>query len=392
MKSKTYDFKTKTEIVANKNLTANNFWPVALDIGYSAVKGFAPNKYFCFPSFAREKSSEMAVLGNPKSTDIFYKDEKGVEWFVGSFAQEVLNTSDTNDSVNTLYNRNRYFSPMFLVLARVGIAIGLQDNNIAQFNPDEQKLFLQTGLPPAYRKQDTPLLMEALEGHHEFSVKIGSGSWKEYSFDLSSDTIDVLDQPLGSVYCASKTADGSTVLGRNGKAYVDSRTLVFDGGFGTLDIYNIVNRSIMSTNTFDELGMKAILQKTSDDIMDMYGKFIPVHTIQPYLESGVISVLNRKKHSTEEHDIYEILKKNADAICDKALDKIEGIYNNLEDYDYLIVTGGTGAAWLQRIRERYQGMTSLNVITANQTEGLPHIYSNVRGYYIYRALRILAGR
>lgn len=392
LKAKTYDFKTRTEILTHKNLNAGNVWPVALDIGYSGVKGFSPNKVFCFPSFAREKTPEMTVVGNPKNTDIFYRDEKGVEWFVGSFAQDILNTSDTNDSVNTLYNRNRYFSPMFLVLARVGIAIGLKENNIGKFDCEKHSLFLQTGLPPAYRKQDTPLLIEALEGHHEFSMKIGSGPWQNYAFDLTPQTIDVMDQPLGSVYSASKTNDGSTVVGMDGRAYVDSRMLVFDGGFGTLDVYNIINRSILGSNTFDELAMKAVFQKTCDEIMRRYGKFIPVHTIQPYLESGTISVLNRKKHSTEQYDIHEILQSCSQAVCQKALERIEGIYNNLEDYEYLLVTGGTGAAWLGYIQEHYKDMHTLQVITANQNENLPPIYSNVRGYYIYRVLRILSGR
>lgn len=394
MKSKTYAYKTRTENVQSKNLTSSSIWTIALDIGYSAVKGFAPNKYFCFPSFAREKNAEMAVLGNPKNTDIFYRDENDKEWFVGSFAQDVLSVSDTNDAGNTLYNRNRYFSPMFLVLARVGLALGMKDNSISGgYNPEKHALFLQTGLPPAYRKQDTPLLMEALEGHHKFSMKVGTGQWKEYEFDLDRNMMDVFDQPMGSVYSASKTSDGSSIVGENGRAYVDSRMLVFDGGFGTLDIYNIINRSIMSTNTFDDLGMRAILQKSSDDLMDMYGKHIPVHTIQPYLESGVVTVLNRKQHSTEQHDIYDVLKRNTDATCDLALERIESTFNGLEDYDYLLVTGGTGAAWFNRIKDRYKDMASLNVITANQNDrSLPSIYSNVRGYYIYRVLRSIAGR
>ena len=49
----TSDFKTKTEIIDRKNLSFSSAWPVAIDIGYSAVKGFSPNKAFRFPSYAR---------------------------------------------------------------------------------------------------------------------------------------------------------------------------------------------------------------------------------------------------------------------------------------------------------------------------------------------------
>ena len=56
--------------------------------------------------------------------------------------------------------------------------------------------------------------------------------------------------------------------------------------------------------------------------------------------------------------------------------------------DFLLVTGGTGSAWLEMLRDRYKGMSTLSVISANQNEKISSVYSNVRGYYIYRALAL----
>jgi len=87
-------------------------------------------------------------------------------------------------------------------------------------------------------------------------------------------------------------------------------------------------------------------------------------------------------------DISDILLENNRRICESALNRIETAYNDLEDYDYLLVTGGTGAAWLDYIHERYRNMETLEIITGNQNQPeLDHIYSNVRGYYIFRALK-----
>ena len=58
----------------------------------------------------------------------------------------------------------------------------------------------------------------------------------------------------------------------------------------------------------------------------------------------------------------------------------------LEDFDYLLVTGGTGAAWFDMLQERYKGMSTLHIISGNQNEKMAPIYNNVRGYYIYRAI------
>ena len=215
-------FKTRTEIIQKKNLDPPNIFPIALDIGYSAVKGFSPGSVFCFPSFAKVKTTE--VIGTPKPSDILYKGEDGVEYVVGSMAVDSISSKDTNEATNTLYNRNRYFSPTFLIIARVGMAIGMTYGQRMG-----KEMFLQTGLPPAYRKADTPLLVEALSGRHRFSVKIGFRKWQTFDFELPATNISVIDQPIGSVYSASKAADGSTVTGENGKPYIDSKLLVLDG-------------------------------------------------------------------------------------------------------------------------------------------------------------------
>ena len=61
---------------------------------------------------------------------------------------------------------------------------------------------------------------------------------------------------------------------------------------------------------------------------------------------------------------------------------------NLIDYDYLIITGGTGAAWLDQIRDKFKTMNTLTIINGNQNDNLPFIYNNVRGYYLYRYMKL----
>lgn len=371
-------FRTRSELVPCRNLESPSLELCALDIGYSSVKGISSTMRSCIPSFVKEQPGEL--IGPSKPTDILYRDETGAVFAVGSLAMEALSAKDTNDASNTLFARNRYFSPSFLILARVGLAIQLGNKR------SDRPLFLQTGLPPAYRKADTALLKEALAGKHEFSLKIGDGKWCDYSFTLAPDAIDVIDQPIGSVFSASKRNDGTTVICPDGRTYIDHRLLVVDGGFGTLDVYSITNRAIDSSNTFSDLGMKAVFGRASDVIFDKYGKEVHPHTIQQYLDSGVMPVMDRKTRSTKSVDINVLLRDANRYVFEKAMGKIETAYNDLEDYDYLLVTGGTGAAWYDMIRDRYRGMETLSVISASQNDRIAAIYNNVRGYYIYRAL------
>lgn len=369
-------FRTRSEIVSCKNLNPSNVAVCALDIGYSAVKGFSPTVRSCIPAFVREQPA--MVIGTPRATDIYYRDKTGV-YAVGSLAMESLSAKDTNDASNTMFSRNRYFSPSFLILARVGLAV--------EIGADEKRpIFLQTGLPPAYRKADTPLLKEALCGKHEFAVKIGTGDWVDYSFVLDDAFIDVMDQPIGSVFSASKRSDGTTVLCDDGRTYIDHNVLVLDGGFGTLDVFSVSNRAINSANTFNDLGMRAVFERTTEKIFELYGKEVYPHTLQQYLDNGKLAVFDRKTRSTHQEDISEILREANRYVFEKAMTKIESAYDDLTDYDYLLVTGGTGSAWFDMLRERYKGMQTLSVVAANQNEKISAVYSNVRGYFIYRAL------
>ncbi len=70
----TKTIRTQQEIIAKRNMALPKKWILGIDAGFSSLKGFAPNKYFCFPSFAHKLDSELQVV-NEK--DILYRDESG---------------------------------------------------------------------------------------------------------------------------------------------------------------------------------------------------------------------------------------------------------------------------------------------------------------------------
>ena len=87
--------------------------------------------------------------------DIRYRDKENGEWAVGSLAYDEVNANDVIDSESELYGRHRFYSPMFLVQARTGIAMGLLENETGM-HVNDRKIVIQTGLPPKFEKQDTP--------------------------------------------------------------------------------------------------------------------------------------------------------------------------------------------------------------------------------------------
>ena len=376
----THNFKTKTIFTERKNESVDGIWTVALDIGYSAVKGFSNNMIYSFPSYCRKMTNQMLSFGDTNKTDIMYKDnETGEQWIVGAAAQEMITSDETRDSIAELYGRNRYFSDIFKVISRVGMGIGMLTNQYD--TPNGKKLVVQTGLPPAYLKTDTPYLKEALAGHHNFSIKIGNKSWVSLEYDLDEDSIFVMPQPMGTLLSISTDNSGKTIP--EAAKYFKSSMLIFDPGFGTLDVFNIRNKMIESTETFDNLGMKRVMQETSNMILDKFHQEVPVPAMQKLLTTGEVKCFNRKERKTTMNDFSDLLEKASEKVCYEALQKVDNIYNNLIDHDYLVVTGGTGDAWKAMITEYYSGMDSLKIISGNQNDMLPTIFSNVRGYYLY---------
>ena len=242
-------------------------------------------------------------------------------------------------------------------------------------------LVLQTGLPPAYLKSDSRILKKVLSGKHEFYLKLGGGSWKKYSFELSENNIKIMGQPMGSLFSATYGDDGKEIP--NAKSFLNSNMLIFDGGFGTLDTFEIRNRSIGAMQTFDHLGMKAVLHRAADIIYKKYDLEVAVSAMQNNLGWGYVKKFDPDTVSTEKINITEIIDAANKDICLEAISQIRQIYNNLLDYRYLVITGGTGAAWYTIIKDYFSKMEGLEVIAANRNTNIPQIFSNVRGYYLY---------
>lgn len=372
----TNPFKTKTNIYNRKNEFISDAWGIALDIGYSAVKGFSPNKVFCFPAYAK-KVSTAPSLGNANETDIIYTDNKtGDIWMVGEAGQKLMD-SKANQSI--LYGRNRYFAPLFRVISAVGLGIGLAGNEYGNY--EGKRLVVQTGLPPAYIKSDTELLKEALAGEYDFTLKVGNNKPLIFKFILRKEDIFVMPQPMGTLFSIATAANGSQIM--EAKKYFNSNLLIFDPGFGTLDIFNIRNRYIESYETYDDLGMKEVFERTVEKIYKKYQTEVSVSSLQNYLNTGEITVFDREKRKTETKSFANILQEENRAVCSEALKRIDTLYDNLVEYKYLVVTGGTGVAWLPFIKEYYGEMSTLNIISGNQNDTLSSVFANVRGYYMY---------
>ena len=103
----TKEFRTRQEFIKKENPKGKEFI-IGLDAGYSSMKVFFENGYFCFPSYAKQ-IDEHNLLNITNENDILYKDEiTGEVYMIGTTAQNMVDSTDTNDTDGELFSRKRY--------------------------------------------------------------------------------------------------------------------------------------------------------------------------------------------------------------------------------------------------------------------------------------------
>lgn len=377
-------FKSKSEIKerALPKILGNNQYKartiIALDGGYSSVKGASPKRIFRFPSFAIKAPSVLDVVGKVKNTDIQFRNNKNGEiWLVGESAEVLMDQSDIDSTTDaSLYTRYRYNSDVFKVIMSTGMALGLWGTS------EGNEIFLQTGLPATYKARDEQKLIEALSDDYDISIKVGSKDWTTFKFNLDKDHINVMEQPQGTL-CAIAYNNGD--LSDIGKSVLTSSTIIYDCGFGTEDIFAIKSGYKNSHNTYSDTGMRAVFESVIKEIQNEYPIELKVFELQKYLETGEAPYFDPDEFKTTLIDFSEILYKVNEKLCEKSIRRLMQEYSNLTDYKYLIVTGGTGESRYKQIEEMLSGLPNLKVLPGNyNTPDLNYAYSNVIGYYMLR--------
>lgn len=367
------DFATKTEIIDRKNKTVDGFWPIGIDYGFSGVKGFSPNKVFCYPNCAIRMDNFTSLIDSVPS-DILLRDNEDL-WIIGEKANSMITPANAMNYESEMYERNRYFSPAFRALMKAGLGIALLSNSCQPYQGET--IFVQTGLPPEYKATDTDAFKETLSGDYEFDLKVGTAPFKHFKFTISENYVFIMDQPMGSLFSAITDIDGNQ--GQFGMQVLKSNTLVFDPGFKTFDIYDISGGMFKGSNTFDDLGMHEIFRRT---IAGLKGANISILGMQDALKKGYITVFDRRNMKNKKVRFDDVLDANTHNVCMEAINKVLSLYDYLQNHNYLIVTGGTGNAWFPTIKDFFKDMENLTILSANRNDSLlSNTYSNVRGYY-----------
>lgn len=367
-------FRTRQEWKSLQN-PKSKCYVIGLDVGYSATKVFHENGYFVFPSFAKKLDGGMLNIHN--EMDILYRDdETGEIYMVGYVAQDMTESTNTNDTDGELFSRKRYSDKRFKIICNTAMAMALDKK------ADDREVVVQTGLPSSYVTGDTPAIKKALSKNARFSMKVGEGQWKQYDISIDPENIYVMPQPAGALYSLLIKNDGNYVA--DAKNILSSNLLILDIGFGTFDFYGIKNRAISCKESIDEIGMREVLKKTSKKILAEINEDIRVAALQKGLANGYVEYTEDETMKSRQVEIGPILESASKEVMKDAMNRAKSVTNTFRGYNYIIVDGGTGEAWYEDIKQWLSGMETIKVMPSNFNDRLPMIYSNARGYYMYR--------
>lgn len=371
----TRKYRTRQELKAPMTNPKGKDYIIGLDLGYSATKCVYETGRFCFPSYAKRIDDD--TLTGSDENDILYRgDDDGALYLVGRNAQDIIESSDTNDTEGELYSRKRYSDERFKVICDVAVAIATAEKK------DGRTTVIQTGLPTSFVRGDSEALKQVLSRNASFSMKIGNGPWKHYTNAVKKENIYIMPQPAGALYSVITKNDGNFT--QDAKKLLSDNVVVLDIGFGTFDFYGIKNRAIETADTINDIGMHEVMSNASKRIMEEYGEDIRVAAIQQNLESGTVECFDDEEMKSESRPLAPILSAASREVMQAAFQRARSVTKSFRGYHYVIVDGGTGEAWYKDICSWLSGMKTLKIIPSNWNDHLPFIYSNARGYYMFR--------
>ena len=376
------EYQTRTEFKPLNSPSVEGVTIIATDIGYSGVKTYCESGVFCTPYYAKDLGINPEMLsGSLSPEEILYRDAETKHiWRVGKTAQALVSQSDTNDCDGELVSRYRYHTTMFRISLETAIGLALIHNGYREPKDLNGTIAIQTGLPPAYIEEDTELIKDAFVGKHRFSLKVSeTGQYVQFDFELTSGCVDVMSQPKGTLM--NLMVDDNGNLDSLIKTFSENGAIL-DIGYGTLDFFEITERSISNKESFTKFSMNSVLKKTSEKIKEKFGVKLRASAMQNCLETGKVRVCKRVKGRPpviKSEDFTDLLQEASREICAEAMEQVTNTFD-FSNYKYIVITGGTAAAWESYIREYFAEMDII-LIRGDENTNIGMTYSNVRGYY-----------
>ncbi len=362
---------------------------IAVDPGFDTMKVIANGIAFKFPFNVFE--TDERKMSDYKISDDFllYQDDTGGTYRIGQYAREML--FDNNSRVDTFYTEDRFVSDEFRIGLDTAIALSILKNGLYE-HMDELNIELIIALPHACRSTYASTVVGAVAGRHSFLLRCGSPAAKRYKYNIPASHIRTVSQTIAAML--GETSDDDGYIDEEKFYYFNNGpTLVLDGGYYTMGMV-VVSRSGNVDDAKTESDVHHAMANVNEKIAEEVRAYRPeiTHYAVEYLLSkndGRIRYMDNGKAATL--DLNKLREEKIKEVCADFIQYINTKYNNLLDFEYVIVTGGTGACFYNQILEYYKNAgifdDSRIVLTSAMLNGERHPIEYAIAIGAYKGLK-----
>lgn len=364
---------------------------IAIDPGFDSMKVIANGQHFKFPFSAVETDErKMSDYGGRRGF-ILYKDASGATWRVGQYARSLMfeNKNQQEDPLRNFYTEERFISAE----ATVGIlsAIAKAINLTGLY--DEQKdldIRLIVALPHAVRNKYASTIVGLVSGEQRYYMTFEDDAERLYHFTIKESNVMTVSQTIAAIL--GETSDDNGYINEEKYFYLSNGpTLVIDGGYYTVGLVPVSRGGSVDDDRAESdtsHAMKNVNLAIAKEIAEVRPDI--KHYAVEYLLSqgeGGIRYMDKEQGKVVTIDLASIREKKLRTICDSFIHYLNEKYDDLLDFRYILVTGGTGACFFSQLLDYYKGtglMDEEHMLLTTPTIGsetLPIEFSIAAGAY-----------
>lgn len=331
---------------------------LAIDPGFDNVKVIANGEHFKFPFNAVETDERKMSDYGRRDGFILYKDESGATWRVGQYARGLIfdnkEKQEQAEKMRGFYTEERFISSEFTVGLRAALAMAINKTGIYD---DQENLDIRliVALPHGCRAKFASTIVGVVAGEHSYYMRFDNGPEQAYHFTIQESGVFTISQTIAAILGETSDDDGN--IDDDKFFYLSNGpTLVIDGGYYTVGLVPVsrggsVDDARAESDT--EHAMKMVNVAVEKEIASQRPD-IKHYSIEYLLaqNDGIVRYLEGgKAHAI---DLAAIRKEKIEDVCDDFIEYLNKKYNNLLDFRYVLVTGGTGACFFPQLLAHYK--------------------------------------
>lgn len=331
---------------------------VSIDPGFDNMKVIANGRHYKFPFNAVETDERKMSDYGRRDGFILYKDETGATWRVGQYARGLIfdnkEQQEQAERMRGFYTEERFTSNEFMVGLRTALAMAINKSGFYDCQKDLD-IRMIVALPHGCRAKFSSTIVGAAAGEHSFFMRFDDGPEKAYRFTIQESNVYTISQTIAAIL--GETSDDNGNINEEKFFYLSNGpTLVIDGGYYTVGLVPVsrggsVDDARAESDT--EHAMKMVNVAVEKEIASQRPD-IKHYSIEYLLtqDDGRVRYLEDGKAKTI--DLAAIRAEKIQEVCAHFAGYLDKKYNNLLDFRYVLVTGGTGACFYQRLLAYYK--------------------------------------